>query len=155
MVIFGFRSRGISWGDILLNFLFSFSELRYHYFISWITYHYVKEKLEMFTGIFVGRWCKWITLKCRKKIPNFQFWRHANWPWQYNYSASPSAARNLAFHLQEFQWKLFFTRNWVGEPLKYLSVLFNRKNKKNWFRWVRKWRKRLAKHFVGTRSNLT
>ena len=56
-------------------------------------------------------------------MPNFQFSRLANWPWREWYSAPPSAERKLlwisysldkAFHLLDFQAKLFFTRNRVG-----------------------------------------
>ena len=61
-------------------------------------------------------------LTAPQKMP-IQFSRLANWPWREWYSAPPSEERKLswisysldkAFHLLEFQAKLFFTRNRVG-----------------------------------------
>ena len=68
-------------------------------------------------------------LTAPQKMPNFQFSRRANWPWREKIlSAPPARTENYceskqtyfsyslhkAFHLLEFQAKLFFTRNRVG-----------------------------------------
>ena len=63
-------------------------------------------------------------------MPNFQFSRRANWPCRENILSAPQRGQKIivnqikqtcfslgldkAFHLPEFQAKLFFTRNWAG-----------------------------------------
>ena len=47
-----------------------------------------------------------------QKMPNFQFSRRANWTWRDKILGAPILDK--AFHLQEFQAKLFFIRNQVG-----------------------------------------
>ena len=73
-------------------------------------------------------------------MPNFQFSRRANWPCWENILSAPQRGQKIlvnqikqtffsygldkAFHLPEFQAKLFFTRNWargflLRQPLNY------------------------------------
>ena len=104
-----FRSKAISWSDILLDFVFSATHLLNNYYFQ-------KKRRWLPINRYKIRW-QMVQIKnftAPQRMPNFQFSRRANWPWRDKILSSPELGQKIIVNQRKAIWVVFsikpFTR---------------------------------------------